>query len=197
VERFKLTVPPKDPARRKDFYDLKWTRASDKLTEIMECKENAIDALFAECDQNVQNTRVALDFANMHMRTFEPYEWEAIVHRARLREDSECPICMGTFAGDKAQVVLSCSHVFHESCIHSYERFTAMQANEGGMVRGCPMCRSAYQKAPFASLDSAHEHEHYERDVAVFSDEEEYDEDLDPYSQYSEPRVLPTAFGLD
>ena len=37
------------------------------------------------------------------------------------------------------QVILSCSHVFHEACIRSFERFSG--------VKACPLCRSKdYQK---------------------------------------------------
>lgn len=37
------------------------------------------------------------------------------------------------------QVILSCSHVFHEACIRSFERFSG--------VKACPLCRSRdYQK---------------------------------------------------
>jgi len=58
--------------------------------------------------------------------------------KARSNVGEMCAICRDDFrAGD--QVLLSCSHVFHERCIKSFEKF----AHE----KCCPICRSAqYQK---------------------------------------------------
>lgn len=43
-----------------------------------------------------------------------------------------CPICMCNF-GLRAQILLSCSHSFHQSCLRSYERHVEK--------RVCPLCR--------------------------------------------------------
>lgn len=37
---------------------------------------------------------------------------------------AECPICMMNLAGPKARVLLSCSHVFHDACLTSFERYS-------------------------------------------------------------------------
>jgi len=51
-----------------------------------------------------------------------------------------CAICMEPF-GLREQVLLSCSHVFHRSCIDSFERYV------GWAKRSCPLCRTTgYQK---------------------------------------------------
>ena len=62
---------------------------------------------------------------------------------ARQRQDScqECAICMETFK-DQTQVLLSCSHVFHQTCLASFERFSGRAT--------CPLCRHAdYEKRLF------------------------------------------------
>ncbi|KAJ9517624.1 hypothetical protein QJQ45_025042, partial [Haematococcus lacustris] len=67
-------------------------------------------------------------------------EWDKVQLQARLRQDSnsECPICREGFKAE-SQVLLSCSHVFHKSCLASFERYAR--------VRCCPLCRAAqYQK---------------------------------------------------
>jgi hypothetical protein len=54
--------------------------------------------------------------------------------------DDCCPICMDAFAL-RDQVLLSCSHAFHASCIESFERYV------GTDRRACPVCRAGqYQK---------------------------------------------------
>lgn len=62
----------------------------------------------------------------------------------RKREDScrECAICMDSFRAE-TQVILSCSHVFHQACLASFERFSGRAT--------CPLCRSVdYEKRLFA-----------------------------------------------
>ena len=70
-------------------------------------------------------------------------EWQQVAAQSRQRDDStrECPICMDTFRTE-AQVILSCSHVFHAACLASFERFAGKAS--------CPLCRSAnYEKRLF------------------------------------------------
>jgi hypothetical protein len=55
-------------------------------------------------------------------------EWDALETQSWARKDSEgeCAICRDGFKLE-AQVLLSCSHTFHLSCIASFERFTGTQ----------------------------------------------------------------------
>eukprot|EP00798_Chlamydomonas_sp_ICE-L_P019943 gene19943-26651_t len=67
-------------------------------------------------------------------------EWDDQHLKSRLRQDSdqECPICREQFK-EEAQVLLSCSHVFHKACLTSFEKFAH--------TRSCPLCRATrYQK---------------------------------------------------
>jgi hypothetical protein len=70
-------------------------------------------------------------------------DWQKVASKSINREDScrECPICMDTFRAE-TQVILSCSHVFHQACLASFERFSGRAT--------CPLCRSAdYEKRLF------------------------------------------------
>jgi hypothetical protein len=70
-------------------------------------------------------------------------QWQQVAEQSRRRDDSchECAICMETFRAEK-QVILSCSHVFHQACLASFERFSGRAT--------CPLCRSAdYEKRLF------------------------------------------------
>eukprot|EP00746_Dinoflagellata_sp_MGD_P017617 gnl/MRDRNA2_/MRDRNA2_140569_c0_seq1.p1 gnl/MRDRNA2_/MRDRNA2_140569_c0~~gnl/MRDRNA2_/MRDRNA2_140569_c0_seq1.p1 ORF type:complete len:555 (-),score=93.82 gnl/MRDRNA2_/MRDRNA2_140569_c0_seq1:44-1708(-) len=68
-------------------------------------------------------------------------EWEAVKHCSDGRDESDkpCSICMDDFR-TRPQVILSCSHVFHQECIESFERFAR--------IKCCPLCRKQnYDKA--------------------------------------------------
>ena len=61
-------------------------------------------------------------------------QWEQIKEKSNRRLDSTnpCPICKDHFQL-LPQLLLSCSHIFHKSCIESYEKFVKR--------RMCPVCR--------------------------------------------------------
>ncbi|XP_064387866.1 RING finger protein 32-like [Halichondria panicea] len=61
-------------------------------------------------------------------------EWEGVRVCSNKREDSRlpCPICQEEFRLSQ-QALLSCSHVFHLTCLKSFERFSR--------TKRCPLCR--------------------------------------------------------
>lgn len=61
-------------------------------------------------------------------------EWKHAKEKSNKREDSvlPCVICKEDF-GTQAQVLLSCTHVFHKACLQAFEKFTGKKT--------CPMCR--------------------------------------------------------
>lgn len=65
-------------------------------------------------------------------------EWSAVRDRARARGETAepCPICQEEFK-DSEQVLLSCSHVFHKTCLRNFEKFSGTKV--------CPICRSKGQ----------------------------------------------------
>ena len=66
--------------------------------------------------------------------------------QSQARQDSAggCAICLRPFRAE-GQVLLSCSHTYHERCLASLERF-ARQAG-GAAAPACPLCRAAaYEK---------------------------------------------------
>ena len=62
-------------------------------------------------------------------------EWKKVVEKAkeRVKNETTCPICMDDFKL-KPQLVLSCSHYFHQECLESFEKHSG--------VKRCPVCRS-------------------------------------------------------
>jgi hypothetical protein len=67
-------------------------------------------------------------------------EWDHIESQVEGRRDAYCPICMEAFNQGR-EVLLSCSHMFHQACLSAFEKF--MKSDD----RCCPICRTArYQK---------------------------------------------------
>ncbi|EPY34352.1 ring finger protein 32 [Angomonas deanei] len=91
--------------------------------------------------------------------------WQITEQRALLREKLQplgeqlCGICLEPFYAtrEEGQVILSCSHVFHEKCFKTFERLTRQRMREEGgdtAIRlACPECRETHyhKKKYFAS----------------------------------------------
>ena len=74
------------------------------------------------------------------VEALQAFEWESIEKGVASRQDAYCPICMEGF-NRGYEVLLSCSHMYHRSCLQSFEKF--MKTAE----RSCPICRTTnYQK---------------------------------------------------
>lgn len=64
----------------------------------------------------------------------------------RTKNAEPCPICFENLQFDE-QSILSCTHVYHKTCIESFERF---QRGKGQTEKYCPICRRAnYDSKPF------------------------------------------------
>jgi len=92
--------------------------------------------------------------------------WIEVFNSAVLRCPTDCAICMlpihcsqsaaastgGTVSSGSANrrdVLLSCSHLFHENCILSFERFLTTTVSQSSNKKSCPVCRSSYTKRLF------------------------------------------------
>lgn len=68
-------------------------------------------------------------------------DWDKLKRKAKERGDSEhpCPICQEDYTTQE-QVILSCSHTFHRSCLDAVERHFQGK-------KSCPLCRQEnYEK---------------------------------------------------
>ncbi len=67
-------------------------------------------------------------------------EWKIVEIKSKKIREEKCPICREHFTLTE-QVILSCGHVFHRTCLRSFERFVRSSK------RFCPICRKQnYQK---------------------------------------------------
>lgn len=66
--------------------------------------------------------------------------------------DGPCYQVRGSQAtNSRANVILSCGHCFHKTCLETFERYCQWRAKEGAFppVKCCPVCRSGYVAHPF------------------------------------------------
>ncbi|XP_067855333.1 RING finger protein 32 [Heptranchias perlo] len=159
-KQLRRSVPPKDRKLRRRFFEDKLQQINDRL--VRSCDIN-IDELFSEMDQSVaESRRVLQQFERQCVCTISEEEWEQIQLKAIQREVLDCPICItplhhlsntmfhaaaeGTDGKEKCgpsvrqTVLLSCSHIFHYTCLKAFEDFSE------GEKHICPLCRSTYQK---------------------------------------------------
>nr|XP_025849523.1 RING finger protein 32 [Vulpes vulpes]XP_025849524.1 RING finger protein 32 [Vulpes vulpes] len=151
------TVPPTDSKLRRKFFEEKFTEISHRIL----CSYNTdIEELFSEIDHCLAINRSILQQLEdrcSHELTEE--DWEKIQIQALHRETYECPICLTPLpaSSDSHQdasgmrcsqtsretVLLSCSHVFHHTCLLALEEFSLGDCSP---FHACPLCRSCYQK---------------------------------------------------
>ncbi|CEM19292.1 unnamed protein product [Vitrella brassicaformis CCMP3155] len=71
-------------------------------------------------------------------------EWASAKRRALERDEEECSICFQEYHRGKAVLLLSCSHVFHKTCLLNFESFHVFEQHR------CPVCRQWYARRPLA-----------------------------------------------
>ncbi|XP_019386107.1 PREDICTED: RING finger protein 32 isoform X1 [Crocodylus porosus] len=152
-QNLRKTVPPKDKKLRKKFFEEKFQEISSRL---LSSYDTNIDEFFSEIDSSVATSRNILQ---QLQEKFAPLiceaDWEKIQMQAFRQEIFECPICImplhhahppGIFSDNgndqftRQTVLLSCSHMFHHTCLQTFEDFSL------GERHICPLCRSCYQK---------------------------------------------------
>ncbi|KAL7752487.1 RING finger protein 32 [Sorochytrium milnesiophthora] len=105
----------------------------------------------------------------------EAVDWDAVQKQAIRRNDLAypCAICQEPFLASNrgSELLLSCSHVFHEACLTSYERYvTSLRpthaetiipgSNTGNKPLACPVCRCADYKKRRTSMVEGFSRQH-------------------------------------
>ncbi|XP_065485870.1 RING finger protein 32 [Caloenas nicobarica] len=149
-KNLRKTVPPKDSKLRKQFLEQKVQEISNRLLSSYDIN---LDEFFSEIDSFIAASRDV--FQQLEETVISEIDWEKIQIQAFRQEISDCPICImplspavhpaGLFPGNCKQfsrqtVLLSCSHLFHHTCLRAFEEFSL------GERHLCPLCRSYYQK---------------------------------------------------
>lgn len=138
--------PPEDPVKRKVFFARKLERLTDQLLRKIEEDRAAIDLSINAMDHNVAESIAYLRSVGIgSMLNANTINWKEITAQARIRNVHDCPICIMPLVERRAKplTLLSCSHVFHETCISSFEHYNCET------VQLCPVCRTMYHKSNY------------------------------------------------
>ena len=121
-------------------------RASTKLASAIEDQSDAVDAILANIDKE-------LDWARNIMKAVEIQEhevdWQKIRDNIKSKGCGTCPICLRDIATSDCSVT-SCSHTFHTQCLNAWAQFCRKAKN----TPTCPCCRSVFQCRPLAPAPS-------------------------------------------
>ena len=102
---------------------------------------------------------VAGPWPEINTQSAAPSDWNSIIAKRRQRQLSDCdedhdtcPICLSYLTSTattkhkvKRLCLTQCGHVYHESCLASFEKY----AHERGQVNSCPICRMEYIRIPY------------------------------------------------
>jgi len=136
-------IVPDDPHKRKMFYARKLEKVTDRLLEQIEYERAAIDSSLMSMDYSVAASIAYLRSVGVgsSMQSKPAIDWDEVRAKASGRGTQDCPICITALLNEvKKSVILSCSHIFHESCINSFENFNCEN------VHVCPVCRALYDR---------------------------------------------------
>uniref|UniRef100_A0A8D1K3T2 Ring finger protein 32 n=1 Tax=Sus scrofa TaxID=9823 RepID=A0A8D1K3T2_PIG len=147
-------VPPTDAKLRRKFFEEKFTEISRRL---LRSYHTDLEQLFADVDHCLAvNRSVLRQLERERGGELSEEDWGKIQTQALHRETLECSICLTPLSlsvrgGDddghpahpsRETVLLSCSHVFHHTCLLALEEFSVGDSP----LHACPLCRSCYQK---------------------------------------------------
>ncbi|NXC46517.1 RNF32 protein, partial [Penelope pileata] len=151
-KNLRKTVPPKDSKLRKQFFEEKVQQISNRLLSSYDVN---LDGFFSEIDSSLAASRGVVQQLEGKEMLLSENDWEEIQMQAFRQEIADCPICIMplsppahpacVFPGasphsSRQTVLLSCSHVFHQTCLQAFEEFSL------AVQHICPLCRSHYQK---------------------------------------------------
>ncbi|XP_026536706.1 RING finger protein 32 [Pseudonaja textilis] len=153
-KNLRKTVPPKDVRLRKKFFEEKLTEICQRL---LKSYDTCIDEFFCEIDSTVAASHEVFQQLEEKLGPeINEVEWEKIQLQAFRQDIADCPICImplmqpaqlqdglsldGYQSRPRQTALLSCSHVFHSTCLQAFEEFSLRERPI------CPLCRSCYQK---------------------------------------------------
>ncbi|KAM8979899.1 RING finger protein 32 isoform 1-T2 [Sarcophilus harrisii] len=152
--KLRQTIPPKDAKLRRKFFEEKFTEISNRIVSSYDIN---IEGLFSEIDYCIATNRSILQqFEKRCYQEITEDDWEKIQMQAFHQEIFDCSICLTPLSlsnhlqypplekiytqHSRETVLLSCSHMFHHTCLLALEDFAL------GEIYTCPLCRSYYQK---------------------------------------------------
>ncbi|KAF7245868.1 RING finger protein 32 [Varanus komodoensis] len=130
---------------------------TDICQRLLNSYDTCLDEFFFEIDSSVAASQDVFQQLDKKLGPLMgEVEWEKIQMQAFRQDIVDCPICImplvystdsqdglsqdGRQPCSHQTVLLSCSHMFHTTCLQAFEEFSL------GERPVCPLCRSCYQK---------------------------------------------------
>lgn len=131
---------PNHPVLKRRYFESKFLTLADKLANNYEIHNADVDKLIEQINHNISISKSLMKAINVD--SIEE-KWNEIQTKALNRDCIDCPICLSKFVKTKKMVILTCSHIFHEDCLLSFENYNISDN------KSCPVCRSSYIKKSF------------------------------------------------
>ena len=159
-------IPPKHPVLRKKFFENKLSEITD---HFIASDAPDVNSFLSEMDRSMAEARRIFQQFDSNKTVTQtkfsaPGDWEEVIESALNRGDDTCPICLSqmgicdnspladknNWTKGRSVTLLSCSHLFHTSCLSSLELFASeISSNESS----CPLCRHTnYDKITMEQL---------------------------------------------
>jgi hypothetical protein len=130
-----------NPEKKKGYYAKRLADLTERWTKYERYDTKKLNGFLDGIDDSVKIARLSY---------FNEDDWANARKQALSRGDLECSICLGEInlakSNSKDCIVTNCSHVFHNVCIQSFEKFGLLGAHPI-----CPVCRSFYIKSHLLS----------------------------------------------
>lgn len=138
--------PPSDPRLRKKYFLDKLTKISTRAESLVLQDTIDVNEFLLELDASLSESRKILESSTNAFSKLDN-DWEIISKKAQKRIEScpeTCSICISALDSKRSNTLLNCSHVFHDKCISTFEKFIP----EGPHL--CPICRHQYTRIAFS-----------------------------------------------
>lgn len=111
--------------------------ASILLVDAIETQSDAVDAILASIDKELDWARNVMNAVEIHEKEID---WESVKQKIVARGCGTCPICLREITCNNCMMT-SCEHSFHPECLKQWLSVCEDQNN----ATTCPVCRSPFQ----------------------------------------------------
>uniref|UniRef100_A0A4W4F4L0 RING-type domain-containing protein n=1 Tax=Electrophorus electricus TaxID=8005 RepID=A0A4W4F4L0_ELEEL len=143
-------LPPNDPCLRRQFFEAKFQELNDNL--VQSCAPSDVEEFLRDIDRSIASSRDIFrhfDRSRSSISEMDEEHWLQAQYKAIQRDVRDCPICLTPLSATGVRctqarplLLLSCSHLFHTTCLQAFERFCLDSEPT------CPLCRCSYTTRP-------------------------------------------------
>lgn len=130
-------IAPTGSAMHKRWVLSRAKTASTLLVDAIETQSDAVDAILASIDKELDWARNVMSAVEIHEKEID---WESVKQKIVINGCGSCPICLREITSNDCMMT-SCEHFFHPECLKQWLIVCENQNN----ATTCPVCRSPFQ----------------------------------------------------